>query len=61
MKLDIPIYIIGSHDPLVHTTQADINYLVQHEIDLYEEGEETTLTRKEYLSAKKYLKKHSSP
>lgn len=37
---------------------ADVYFHVQHEADMYEEGEENDLTLSTYLSVKKWLKKH---
>jgi hypothetical protein len=34
---------MGSHDPLSHNTQSDIWFLVQHELGLFEEGEDSDL------------------
>ncbi len=59
MKLDIPTFIIGSIDPLQHKTREDITALIQHEVNLYEEGEETDLNRNSYNKAKAYLRKNS--
>lgn len=55
--MKVPSYIAGSFDPHHHKTNDDILYLVQHEVDLYEEGEENDLTPRTYRQAKALLAK----
>lgn len=60
MKLKIPSYVMGSIDPLTHKTEEDIAYLVRHELDLYEEGEETDMTAADARAARRWLGQHPS-
>lgn len=47
---------LGGIDFLRHTTVEDLHYLTQHEIDLYEEGEQSDIkTDRELRIYQKYL------
>lgn len=39
----LPRVCMGNYDPLAHTTVQDLVYCAQHELDMYEEGEETDI------------------
>lgn len=43
-------------DPFQVKTYADIRYILQHEIDLFEEGEDGALSEKEIKTVRKALK-----
>ena len=61
MALDIPLFVMGSFDPCAHKTQTDICHLVEHEIALYREGEESDITnKKECNQAVQFLNKHKA-
>ena len=53
--LCLPIEIVASFDPLIHRTIADLVYLVRHELDLYDEGEEADLTQDSVSHCHKFL------
>ena len=55
--LCLPVEIVASFDPLTHKTIADLVYIVRHELDLYNEGEETDLTRDSLADCRKFLKR----
>jgi hypothetical protein len=44
-----------------HQTIEDVCHQVRHELDLYEEGEETDMTPKTAALARKFLKKQTKP
>jgi hypothetical protein len=54
----MPNFLIASYDPLSHRTIGDLAFMVQHEIDLHEEGEESEIrTLAQYRAAQRYLAK----
>jgi hypothetical protein len=62
--LDFEKLNIGGFDAFQHTSVKDLWWLVRHELDLYEEGEENDFTSKDFLeqldktkAARKYLLK----
>lgn len=52
----LPVFISGI-DPLHHTTVEDLRFLVQHEIDLYVEGENNDLVCKRLCDTHTRLRK----
>jgi len=40
---NMPLLLVSSYDPGFHKTLADLVSLGQHEIDLYDEGEESDI------------------
>lgn len=62
MKLEIPMCVMGSYDPLTHLTQKDISWLVRHELDLYEEGEDTDIKNpRQAQAARRFLERYPIP
>lgn len=54
----LPRAVERSYDPLQHKTISDLVHLVRHELDLYEEGEETDIRSwKQAAVCLAYLKK----
>lgn len=52
----MPLSIIGNFDPLQHTSFSDCAYCAQHELDMYEEGEETDIkSEREAKRVRTYL------
>jgi hypothetical protein len=46
----------GNYDALSHTNVADLVYCAQHELDLYEEGEESNIkSAKQAQKVKDYI------
>lgn len=39
----LPSCAMGNFDPLTHTTIADLRYCVQHELDMFYEGEDSEI------------------
>lgn len=39
----LPNCVVGSFDPLAHKTLSDLRFITQHELDLYEEGEDNDI------------------
>jgi hypothetical protein len=42
----MPKAIVGNFDPMTHKTISDLKYLGQHELDMFEEGQETDISNK---------------
>jgi hypothetical protein len=40
----MPGAVIGNFDPIGHTNTGDLAWIAQHELDMYQEGEETDIT-----------------
>lgn len=58
-KRDFPVYLVPGLDQ--HESQKDYVSLVQHEIDLYEEGEESDIVNSsQYQYCKAYLEQYTS-
>lgn len=56
-----PTCCAGGIDPLQHKTISDFVRLVQHELDMYEEGEETDIqTAKQLAECKRFIKQGST-
>ena len=52
----LPKCCVGSLDFLSHRTVADLRAIVQHELDLYEEGEETDIRHaRDVRSCRRFL------
>ena len=57
---NLPIAVIGTYDPLQHKTVEDLCALVQHELDLFEEGEDTDIKNiRDVLACQKFLKMYA--
>lgn len=41
---EMPECAMGNYDPLEHKTVEDLVFCAQHELDMYEEGEETDIS-----------------
>ena len=58
----LPKYIkvvMGNYDPKCDKTFADISFLVQHEIDLYREGEESCCNKEsQAIRLQSWVDKH---
>ena len=50
---------IGGYDPMRHKTVADLVYIVQTEMDMFNEGEPEAdiKTQRQYLAAKNFIAK----
>ena len=52
----MPIQLVGSFDALRHKTPADLARLAEHEIDLFDEGEESDIkTHRERFDVRAFL------
>ncbi len=52
----LPMCVVGNFDPLVHKTVADLRYIVRHELDMFEEGQETDIrTKRSEQACRKFL------
>ena len=52
----LPKAVIGSFDPLAHKTVEDLVALVEHEINLHEEGEDNDIrTNRDMIVCKNFL------
>lgn len=52
----IPVVLYASFDPKAHTTIGGLRALARHELDLFEEGEETDIRTTRQLNAvRKFL------
>jgi hypothetical protein len=52
----LPMCLVGSWDPLAHTTISDLAFIARHELDLYEEGQENDIcTSKDLKECKAFL------
>ena len=56
---NIPACVAASYDPLTHKTPDDVAFLVRHELDLYEEGEETDMTARDARDARRWLERNA--
>lgn len=55
---DLPLAVFGSYDALYHKTVSDLVWIAQHELDLYEEGEETDIRSKAQVAqVRKFIAK----
>lgn len=53
---NFPTCCMGGYDPLQHKTEEDLRALVLHEIDLYEEDEESEIkTPAQYKECKYFI------
>ncbi len=58
---ELPVWACGNYDQFVHKTAADGVWLVQHELDLQEEGENDDrekLNAAQIRQGKKYIAKY---
>jgi hypothetical protein len=52
----LPMCVVGNFDALTHKTVADLRYIVQHELDMFREGQETDiLTKRDERLCRKFL------
>jgi hypothetical protein len=57
----LPKYIVG-YDALSHKTVSDLVFLARHELDLYEEGEDTDIrTLKQAAAVRAYIERFGTP
>ncbi len=57
--LNIPAFVARSYDPHSHKTKDDLAWLIRHELDLYEEDEETDMTPRDARAARLWLKQNA--
>ena len=53
----LPAALQRSFDPMQHKTLDDLRALAEHELDLYEEGEETDIRSKRQAAARRAVKR----